>query len=269
MRPPLPFFRQQTARAGNPKISGCLMRRMTESLRLAALFSGGKDSAYAVYRARQLGHETACLVTVAPKSPESMLLHHPGMRATAVQARAMGLPQRYAESPPDPGMELAVIHAELAEAKREYEIDGIVHGGILSRFQYNAFAGICSRLDLEMVSPIWQKDQAEYMRELLENRFRFIITSVASDGLDGAWLGREITQDSLPVLESLAKKFGFNQSFEGGEAETFVLDCPLFVAPISVTGAPHWDGYRGKFEIKTAEIDYGARQPQRRPEGGH
>jgi len=255
--------------ADNPKISDSRLRYMVESLRLAALFSGGKDSTYSIYRAQQLGYDTVCLVTVAPKSPESMLLHHPNIRVTAVQSRAMGLPQKYAESPPELGMELATIHAELAEAKREYKIDGVVHGGILSRFQYNTFAGICKRLDLEMISPIWQKNQPAYMRELLENKFRFIIVGVASGGLNETWLGKEITSANLPTLENLAKKFGFNQSFEGGEAETLVLDCPLFNAPISVTGVPCWDGYRGKFEIKTARIDYDARQPQRWPAGSN
>ena len=33
---------------------------------------------------------------------------------------------------------------------------------------------------------------------------------------------------SLDDLEKLSVKFGFNLNFEGGEAETFVINCPLF-----------------------------------------
>ncbi|KKL70694.1 hypothetical protein LCGC14_2102370, partial [marine sediment metagenome] len=57
-----------------------------------------------------------------------------------------------------------------------------------------------------------------------------------------------------------SKKYGFNLSFEGGEAETFVTDCPLFSYPIKIVKSKKiWDGYRGRFEILDAELDYRAR----------
>lgn len=226
-------------------------------MKLAALFSGGKDSAYSVYSAQKQGHSVECLVTVSPASPESMLLHHPNIDITKLQATAMQMPQKYAASSSDAAMELATLHTMLDEVRHEHGIRGVVHGGILSRFQLDAFEKICGRLGLEMISPVWHKDQVQYMRELLDEDFRFIITAVAAGGLDGSWLGREITRENLPVLEGLSERFGFNLSFEGGEAETLVIDCPLFTSPILVTGSAHWDGYRGFYKIS------GARQAPR------
>jgi diphthamide synthase (EF-2-diphthine--ammonia ligase) len=60
-------------------------------------------------------------------------------------------------------------------------------------------------------------------------------------------------------LKQLSEKFRFNLNFEGGEAETFVIDCPLFSNPIKINQyEKKWDGYRGRFEIVDAELNYNA-----------
>jgi len=61
--------------------------------------------------------------------------------------------------------------------------------------------------------------------------------------------------NDLNKLQDLSIKYGFNINFEGGEAETFVIDCPLFTSPISIKKSKKiWDGYRGRFEILEAEL---------------
>jgi len=136
----------------------------------------------------------------------------------------------------------------------------MVHGGILSEFQKNIFEKACSKLNLKLISPLWHKDQIEYMKNLIESDFHFIITSVSSDGLDETWLGKEINLEDLSKIEQLGKKYGFNVNFEGGEAETLVVDCPLFSQPLKILNSrKFWDGIRGRFEILDAELDYRAR----------
>ncbi|HXX05245.1 MAG TPA: ATP-binding protein, partial [Candidatus Bathyarchaeia archaeon] len=51
-------------------------------MKLCALFSGGKDSTFAIYQARLDGHEIVCLVTVYPRSEDSHLLHYPNIGIT-------------------------------------------------------------------------------------------------------------------------------------------------------------------------------------------
>jgi uncharacterized protein (TIGR00290 family) len=88
------------------------------------------------------------------------------------------------------------------------------------------------------------------MYELLANNFVIMIVGVSASGLDEKWLGRILNSSALNELETLSKKYGFSIAFEGGEAETFVLDCPIFKKRIAVRDAKkHWDGYRGYFEI--------------------
>ena len=82
---------------------------------------------------------------------------------------------------------------------------------------------------------------------------------MSSGGLDDSWLGKIITKNDIVILYNLSKKFGFNLNFEGGEAETFVIDCPLFSSPIKIIqGKKTWDGYRGRFEIVDARLNYNA-----------
>jgi diphthamide synthase (EF-2-diphthine--ammonia ligase) len=62
--------------------------------------------------------------------------------------------------------------------------------------------------------------------------------------------------DDVERLDKLATKHGFNLSFEGGEAETLVLDCPLFSSPVKIINSKKsWDGYRGRFEITEAILE--------------
>jgi len=223
---------------------------------LAGLFSGGKDSTFSIYKAQQLGHQVKCLVTLFPKSDESHLLHYSNIEMSELQSKSMGLPHLTIKSSSyDTKIELKKLGEVLALAKTKFGIEGIVHGGIMSEFQKEKFQNIADDMDLELISPIWNKGQTNYLKELIEENFDFMITSVSADGLNESWLGEVIDLDNLNILESLSIKHGFNINFEGGEAETFVINCPLFKNPISIKKSKKvWDGYRGRFEILEAEL---------------
>jgi len=225
-------------------------------LKLAALYSGGKDSTFAIYLAKQEGHDVVCLVTIFPVSDESQFLHYPNVPMTVLQAESMKLPQlsSYSDSN-DTTMEISELEFLLMQAKQAFGIEGIVHGGILSEFQKNHFEDICKKLNLKIISPLWGTDQKKYLEKLIESGFRYLITSVSSAGLDDSWLGKEITQKEIVELEKLSQNHGFNLSFEGGEAESLVLDCPLFSRPLKIIKSNKiWDGYRGRFEITEAVL---------------
>ena len=58
-------------------------------------------------------------------------------------------------------------------------------------------------------------------------------------------------------LEKLHKKYGIHPGFEGGEAESFVLDCPLFKKKIEIKDFKKiWDAKTssGYLEVKTATL---------------
>ena len=227
-------------------------------MKLGALFSGGKDSTFAVYQARLDGHKVVCLITIFPRSEESHLLHYPNISSTALQAKAMGIPQIIASTDSDESQaETWKLQKMLEEAKEKFGIEGIVHGGIHSDYQRKIFETVCKKLNLKTISPLWHINQLEYLHKLIESKFRFIITSVSAEGLDDSWLGKEITLQDIDRLNQLSLKYGFNVSFEGGEAETFVIGCPIFSGTIKIVKSKTvWDGYRGRFDITEAVLEH-------------
>jgi len=229
-------------------------------MKLACLFSGGKDSTYAIHLAKKQGHEIVCLLSAFAKSDESHLLHHPNLKWTKLQSKSMKIPHLTISSSSDEtNDELIVLEKLLKNAIDEFKIEGLVHGGIKSKFQKEKFESLCRKLNLISVSPLWESEPKKYMNDLIESNFHFIMTTVSSDGLDDQWLGKLISKSDLKKLEILSDKFGFNLNFEGGEAETFVIDCPLFSNSIKINKfTKNWDGYRGRFEIVDAELNYNA-----------
>ena len=220
-------------------------------MRVACLFSGGKDSTYSLYLAKRWGLTVKCLLTLIPHSDESYLFHFPNIWTTQLQSQALQIPiitkQINSISIND---ECDKLDELIDQANKEYKIDGIVHGGIASNYQKNKFNKICEKYDLKLISPLWQIDQYDYMNELLKNNFVIQIISVSSMGLDSNLLGITLNHSTLQELIKLSMKYKFNISFEGGEAETIVLDCPIFRKRLEILDSRiHWDGQRGIVEI--------------------
>ena len=230
-------------------------------MKLAALFSGGKDSTYSIYKAKQMGHDVKCLITVFPKSANSHLLHFPNIELTKLQSETLKIPQIISLTNNDDWTEeMIVLKTLLDKAKFDFKIEGLVHGGISSEFQKKCFEKICEKIDLKIIAPLWKINAKEYMNDLIDSKFKFILTSVSSGGLDETWLGKIISADDISQLDKLSNKYGFNLNFEGGEAETFVIDCPLYSYPIKIKKSKTvWDGYIGRFEIEDAHLDSNAR----------
>jgi ABC transporter with metal-binding/Fe-S-binding domain ATP-binding protein len=230
-------------------------------MKLAALFSGGKDSTYSIYKVKQMGHDVKCLVTIFPKSPNSHLLHYPTIELTKLQSETLKIPQIVSSLDSDElTEEMNALKILLEKAKQDFQIEGLVHGGISSEFQKKCFEKICKENNLKIITPLWKINAREYMNELIDSHFKFIITSVSSDGLDERWLGKIISAHDISELNKLSDRYGFNLNFEGGEAETFVVDCPLYSHPVNINKSKTiWDGYRGRFEIEDAGLNSNAR----------
>ena len=220
-------------------------------MKVACLFSGGKDSTFSLYLAKRMGLSIECLLTLIPYSPESYLFHYPNIWITSIQSQALEIPiiTKKIQSPSldDEDENLDNI---IKTAIKDYQIEGIVHGGISSNFQRNKFYNICKKHSLELISPLWQVNQYEHMNNLLNNNFLIKIVGISAMGLESKWLGINLDSINIQILSDLSKKYGFNLSFEGGEAETLVLDCPIFKKRLEIRKSnTHWDGQRGILEI--------------------
>ena len=64
-------------------------------MRLACLFSGGKDSVFALYKAVQAGHKVSCLITMKSRKTDSYMFHIPNIEFAKSQAEALNIPIVY------------------------------------------------------------------------------------------------------------------------------------------------------------------------------
>jgi asparagine synthase (glutamine-hydrolysing) len=162
------------------------------------------------------------------------MFHTPSIDRTEQQAEAMGIPLILRDTRGIKEDELRDLEDAIREAKERYQVEAVVSGAIASNYQKSRIESICEKLNLKSLTPLWGKDELEYLRDLLKHQFRVIITGVACEGLDKTWLGREIDNKFIEEAQDLNKKYKIHVAGEGGEFETFVLDCPLFKKSLKV-----------------------------------
>lgn len=223
-------------------------------MKAAVLFSGGKDSTMAAYSAIKEGHEIEYLVSVFSDNPASYMFHVANIHITELSAEAMGIKLIKKVTKGIKEEELEDLKNILIELK-DKGIEAIYSGALFSVYQKSRIDALCEELGLESCAPLWHRNPTEYMEEIIDLGFEVIITSVAAEGFDESWLGRKVDSDSLLEIVELNKKYKIHIGFEGGEAETLVLDGPIFNKKIKVVESENiWEGDSGYFLIKEAEL---------------
>jgi ABC transporter with metal-binding/Fe-S-binding domain ATP-binding protein len=227
-----------------------------------SLFSGGKDSSWALYRALERGYPVERLVTVHPDG-DSYMYHVPATRLAALAAESIGIPlvevepdDFDADAATDSGTqgdkELKPLEAALRELDDEIGITGVTAGAVESEYQTSRIEAMADRLEANLFAPLWQEDPRELADAMLAAGFEIRIIRVAAYGLDESWLGRTLDADTLDELETLNEEHGVHILGEGGEFETLVTDGPHMDQRIELAYDTEWDGTRGQLRIEDA-----------------
>lgn len=223
-------------------------------LKVGVLFSGGKDSTYAILKAMETD-DVVCLISVISENEESYMFHTPNIVLTKVQAKAIGLPLVQVTTEGLKEEELKDLKRAIKKARNMYGIEGVVTGAVESVYQSERIQRICNELDLWCFNPLWLKDQVVLLREIVENGFKVVITGVFAYPLDETWLGREIDRNVIKKLVELREKYKISPSGEGGEIETTVLDAPFFRKKILIKDFEvKIDKHSGVFVVKEVEL---------------
>lgn len=224
-------------------------------MKLATLVSGGKDSLYAAWLAKERRHKIKYLIGIESENPNSYMYHVPNINLVKKISEVMNLPIKYTVTKGKKEEELKKLREVLKSVKEE--ICGVVSGALASNYQRSRIEKICEELRLESLTPLWGIDEEEYMEDLIQNNFEVIITSAAAQGLDKSWLGREINRKSLEELKRLKEKYKIHLAGEGGEYESLVLDCPLYEKRLEIVDSEiEWDEKTssGKLKIKKVKM---------------
>lgn len=224
-------------------------------MKSAVLFSGGKDSTMAVYNALENGDDVRYLLALKSANDESYMFHVPNIHLTDLLSEAMDIPIISVETD-------GIKEAELEDLKEGFEklkslgVEAIYTGALYSTYQKSRIEKLAAEVGIKAISPYWHVDELEYMRMIVSLGFEVIISGVAAYGLDEKWLGRKIDDKCIDDLLKLNQKVGLNLAFEGGEAETLVLDGPIFKKRVKVLDyKKEWNVDSGLYIIEDAILE--------------
>ncbi len=220
-------------------------------MRVAALVTGGKDSALALYRALKQGYEVKYLATMLPQREDSWMFHFPNIRLTDLFAEAVGIPLVKAET-------IGMKETELKDLKdllATLDVEGVVSGAISSQYQKKRIDQVCRELGLDSIAPLWQENPVALLKEILSLNFEVIVVGVYAYGFDQNWLGRKFDSATVGSLIELNKRYGVSPVGEGGEYETLVLDAPIFKKRIKLLQVDRiWENQSGYLLVKEAKL---------------
>ncbi len=230
-----------------------------------SLFSGGKDSSWALYRALEDDYPVERLLTVHPKG-DSYMYHVPATALASLAAESIGIelvdvhPEEFGADDRDidaseqGDAELEPLEASLEALDSELAggLAGVTVGAVESAFQNDRVEGMADRLGIDTYAPLWHREPREVAAEMLASGFEITIIRVAAGGLDDSWLGRTLDADAIADLDELGDRYGVHLLGEGGEFETLVTDGPHMSRPIELEYDTQWDGTRGSLEITDA-----------------
>ncbi len=223
-------------------------------MKVAIMFSGGKDSTFAIDYAKQKGWEISYLLSIKPSRTDCYLYHFATVEHTAQQADAMGLKH-------------FLLTCDVANPKQEAQIvknfveknkvDALVLGGVgLQLTQLKTLQKALMPLRIEVFASHAGYDHEEIVDKMIKKGYDIRITQVASEGLGEEWLGKQITKESFEDLKKLSQKYGFHIGFEGGYADTFVCDGPIFKKRVIIEEAERVmeDKYSGYLLVKRLRL---------------
>ena len=195
-------------------------------------WSGGKDSAMALYELQRAGgYEVAALLTTVTEVYDRISMHGVRRSLLHAQGEALGLPVH--EVFLTPGAPNDEYETKMREALLQFKAQGVtavVFGDIfledLKRWREQKLA----QVQLRGVFPLWQRDTRELIQTMLRLGIKTVLSCVDPKQLDPSFVGRVIDEQFVRDLPVSADPCG-----ENGEFHSFVYDAPNFTRPIPWT----------------------------------
>jgi uncharacterized protein (TIGR00290 family) len=210
-------------------------------------WSGGKDSALALWTMRAEGAGPTALLTTVTEEDDRVGTHAVPADLVRAQARSVGLPLIEARVPTAPTNEVYEerIAAALADpppspprgrplapttgpgSTAPASIDTVAFGDLfladIRAYREERLAAIGKRA----IFPLWGRDTAALARTFIEAAFGATLVVVDPDRLDPSFVGRRFDAALLADLPP-----GVDPCGENGEFHTFVDSGPIFSSPI-------------------------------------
>jgi uncharacterized protein (TIGR00290 family) len=219
-------------------------------MKVAAAWSGGKDSCFACYKAIQEDYDVAQLLVMMSNQNTSNF-HMISSELLDAQSQAVGIPiVKWVTTPHtyEQGFKKALLQMK---AKG---VEGIVTGDVYDVALHEAgwLDRVCNEVGLKPVKPLWHRDTGQIINEFIDVGFKATVVRVKNEVLGLEWLGRQVNKE---FVDDLAKLGTVDPCGERGEFHTFVTDGPLCKRAIEIleTEKTTLNGY-GRLEIKRFKV---------------
>jgi uncharacterized protein (TIGR00290 family) len=210
--------------------------------KVALSWSGGKDSAMALYELRQdPRYEVVSLLTTVAAEYDRVSHHGVRVQLLEAQAAAVGLPlQKFSIStssthpcrPDSNDGTMAEYERRMTATMLGYKEAGVTAIAFGDIFLENLRAyreRNLAKVGMKALFPIWQRNTAELVQTFLDLGFRAYLTCVDAAKLGETFAGRTLDRQLLHDLP-----VGVDPCGEHGEYHSFVFDGPIFGKPVPV-----------------------------------
>lgn len=198
-----------------------------QGLEAAVLFSGGKDSLFALGQALAAGVRVQHLVYAVTTVP---LPHNRHLENLPLVAEALGLP-------------LTIItlrqrreQASLVEGLRKLAVPLMIAGNLWLEDIHEWYEQACEHVQMRLAEPLWQRDTRQLLRDEITWGLEAIIMGAEEHRMPLGWLGKVLCKDTLEDFLSDSVRFGFDPCGEYGEFHTLALRSPLHRFGLTLTG---------------------------------
>lgn len=211
---------------------------MTSFASALCSWSGGKDSCFALMKAKAEGYTPAVLLNVLNEEGKISRSHGIPSAVLQRQSALAGIPVRMISSSWSDYEK--IFTAALAGLQDEFSLTHAVFGDIDLQPHRDWEEKVCRNAGLEAVLPLWHYEREPLLHEMLDSGIETMIIS-CNEVMGEKFLGEILTRDLADELKLL----GVDVCGENGEFHTLVLNCPLFSKKLEVTTGPkiNHEGY--------------------------
>jgi uncharacterized protein (TIGR00290 family) len=197
-------------------------------MKVIASWSGGKDSCYAYFLAKEQGHQVLSLITMMMSEDKSNF-HMIPTGILDAQAEAIGVPLLKKTTTPETYEQ--DFKALLAECKKQ-GAEGLVTGDIyeVAGHEEGWLGRICKETGLTPVKPLWMGDTKKIYLDYIATGLKATVVRTNRD-LSLDWLGRVLDQKFYDDIQKLP---GVDPCGEGGEYHTVITDGPSFTQKVVI-----------------------------------
>lgn len=192
-------------------------------MKAAGLFSGGKDSLYAIYLAEKQGLKVEHLICLIPSFPLPSA-HAENINALKILAESM-----------KKSLTIIDFHREerrFVEALQRLEVNALVAGDIFVEQHVSYLKKICDRAGVDLLEPLFGRKTSDLFHEIFDSGFKALIIGVDVRYLGEEWLGFTLSTETANTF--LSKTKGVDPLGENGEYHTVVIECPLYPKPFKL-----------------------------------